>query len=265
MLKKEHKNKVIKKYSKKKPKTKTKQKTAHHYLFGDIPLVEKKYVDKLGKEHSDYQYDPDFRPKIPPGAVSGNINKQVFSFGFDVPKYYYEDKERKCVQCGENFVFSAKEQKYWFETLQFNFNTEAIRCLSCRKQKRSEKALVNELALLKKSHKENPKDPYIMLEMARVICTFFECTSKGDLEEAISFSRKAMRSDKTLVEGFFWEAMAQKLSGRDEKSKKLFETFLQSAKSIDSLKHLRNKALKLTGHLDPLDGETEKQVTRGNS
>ena len=45
-------------------------------------------------------------------------------------------------------MFSASEQKYWYETLQFNYSSYPKHCASCRKVKRKPKLLHKKLAEL---------------------------------------------------------------------------------------------------------------------
>lgn len=46
----------------------------------------------------------------------------------------YEDKKIKCIDCGKDFIFSAGEQAFF---AQKGFTREPIRCLECRKAKKS--------------------------------------------------------------------------------------------------------------------------------
>jgi hypothetical protein len=70
-------------------------------------------------------------------AIPANPAKQLFC---DYPPYLsYFDKERTCETCGESFVFSASEQKFWYENLGFWVQSEAINCKSCRKKARENK------------------------------------------------------------------------------------------------------------------------------
>ena len=57
--------------------------------------------------------------------------------------------DKSCVQCGPDFVFGAKGQKYWYESLTFHFDSVAIICPKCRKIRRSVKALTAQLDLAK--------------------------------------------------------------------------------------------------------------------
>ena len=49
----------------------------------------------------------------------------------------YVDRPFTCVACEEPSMFSASEQQYWFETLQFLIWVYPKRCAPCRKKKRA--------------------------------------------------------------------------------------------------------------------------------
>jgi hypothetical protein len=120
-----------------------------HPLFGEIPLIHHSAVGRDGKVYEWWQYDPDYRPPLPRGAIPGDVRKQVYCPWHHVPKYFYVDHEDECIQCGNRFTFRATEQKYWYETLKFNFRSVPIRCLDCRRQRRSEHALREQIARTK--------------------------------------------------------------------------------------------------------------------
>lgn len=48
----------------------------------------------------------------------------------------YKDKTIKCVDCGEEFVFTAGEQEFYAEK---GFVNEPKRCKSCREQRKNSK------------------------------------------------------------------------------------------------------------------------------
>ena len=66
------------------------------------------------------------------------------------PKYYY-DVVYTCLDCRQKVIWSAEEQKYWYEELGKNTNSKAVRCQICRchiqaikeEQKRHMKKLAN--------------------------------------------------------------------------------------------------------------------------
>lgn len=48
----------------------------------------------------------------------------------------YKDKTITCVDCGTDFVFTARDQEFYAEK---GFNNEPKRCRSCRDKKKAEK------------------------------------------------------------------------------------------------------------------------------
>lgn len=53
---------------------------------------------------------------------------------------YYLDKPFTCVDCGSEEVWTAKQQKWWYEIAKGSINSTAIRCRSCRRIKQQIKA-----------------------------------------------------------------------------------------------------------------------------
>lgn len=79
-------------------------------------------------------------------AVKAKGEKQFCGTNF--PYYAYIDQHKTCIDCQEHFTFSAKEQQYWYETLQFYIDAKPVRCLPCRKKLRASKQLNTELSNL---------------------------------------------------------------------------------------------------------------------
>lgn len=48
----------------------------------------------------------------------------------------YKDKTIKCVDCGTEFVFTARDQEFYAEK---GFTNEPKRCRDCRNKKKAEK------------------------------------------------------------------------------------------------------------------------------
>jgi hypothetical protein len=133
---------------------------------------------------------------IPPGAIRGRPHHQFVGYGG--PMLWYEDKEIRCVQCGEEFTFWAKEQQYWYETLHFNHASHAIRCLECRKQRRSLKMIHSRLGVAMAGLLKNPNDAPTLLDAGTATLELHRRTGTGDLERAIGFVRKAARLSPQL-------------------------------------------------------------------
>ena len=59
---------------------------------------------------------------------------------FDVPDFY-EDKPFKCKDCGVDQVWTAKQQKWWYEDAGGDLETTAVLCRACRDFKKKQKDL----------------------------------------------------------------------------------------------------------------------------
>lgn len=194
-------------------------------------MIPRVTVLENGKVHHGLDFDPDYTPPLPKGAIRGDIRQQEFCGMCHVPKYYFVDIPRVCVQCRAPFVFSAREQKHWYETLKFNFDSIATRCLDCRRKRRSDQALRRQLAEAKAAARRHADDPGAQLVLVEAIVRYFERFEEGNLEEAVAASRKARRlfrghPSKEARRAVFWEGMSQAFAGRRAQARALLEKFL---------------------------------------
>jgi hypothetical protein len=217
--------------------------TSFHFdpLYGSIPLIPRKFLDDRGRTHVAFDYDLDYAPPLPLGAVRGDVRKQNLCFGCHVPKYFYVDEKRECIQCGQPFIFGAREQKFWYESLGFYATSEAIRCRSCRQKQRSEKALRAQIASAKAGARTNPEDPGAWLSLAEAIIRYHQRTGHGDLEEAIAAARR-VRKLAPLAEARFWEALGHIQAGRRGKALPLLQEFLKHPARTRRERRLSNEA-----------------------
>ena len=58
---------------------------------------------------------------------------------------HYEDKPFKCVDCGLEEVWRARQQKWWYEVAGGALDSTAVRCSRCRKNARARKRRVEKL------------------------------------------------------------------------------------------------------------------------
>jgi hypothetical protein len=58
--------------------------------------------------------------------------------GYFLPTYYI-DKGFACADCGSQEVWTAKQQKWWYETVGASIDSRAVRCLTCRRARRVRK------------------------------------------------------------------------------------------------------------------------------
>jgi hypothetical protein len=219
-----------------------KQRTRRHPLFGQIPLIERHSPEGSGRDYVWDEYDPDYKPNLPAGAVKGDVRRQSYCCAHHVPKYFYVDENKTCVQCGSDFVFTAREQKFWYERMQFNFSSTAIRCRTCRKLRRTESALRQQIAQVLEALKLRPDDPHHLIELASATVMYSERTGEGDLNRAIAACRAARSKEDRSSESLFWEGRCQQLAGRMGKARECLALFLSKARKVHRLKKLISEA-----------------------
>ena len=66
----------------------------------------------------------------PQSVLAGDATKQNYSL---YPRAYYVDTLKECGTCGRPFIFFAKEQRFWFETLRFYVDANCALCPVCRR------------------------------------------------------------------------------------------------------------------------------------
>jgi hypothetical protein len=74
-------------------------------------------------------------------AVHADISRQNFSV---CPRHWYIDATFHCPRCGNNFRFTADEQRVWYEELGFFVDSRAKHCVDCRRELRNLNSLRQE-------------------------------------------------------------------------------------------------------------------------
>lgn len=64
-------------------------------------------------------------------AIPANISRQNCAI---YPRKLYIDLVIQCEVCRRQFIFFAKEQRYWYEELGFWVDAHCTRCFECRQQ-----------------------------------------------------------------------------------------------------------------------------------
>jgi len=72
---------------------------------------------------------------FPESAIPADVRKQNFSTMSHL--HWYVDTLRDCWTCDRPFLFFAREQQYWYETLRFRVETQCRDCVECRASLRS--------------------------------------------------------------------------------------------------------------------------------
>lgn len=119
---------------------------------------------------------------------------------------YYVDKGFTCKDCGKKSVWTAKEQKFYYEVAKGSIHARASRCLTCRKQRKEDI----------KAQKEH------MEEMA-----------KQSPHPNEAFFQKVKKKEKDINFDDFWKDLADGplhfLEG-DEKTKVLITSYFDRMK-----------------------------------
>jgi hypothetical protein len=71
--------------------------------------------------------------RIPGTVLAADTSRQVPA---TVQVTHYFDVKRACRDCGVPFVFTAREQKHWYEELGFRLEVDCVRCRACRARAR---------------------------------------------------------------------------------------------------------------------------------
>jgi len=71
---------------------------------------------------------------FPETVLLAETEKQNFAV---YPRKYYVDVLRSCRTCHRPFIFFAKEQRHWFETLRFFVDADCVHCPDCRRESRA--------------------------------------------------------------------------------------------------------------------------------
>ncbi|MBK9090023.1 MAG: zinc-ribbon domain-containing protein [Holophagales bacterium] len=201
------------------------KRTRRHRLFGEVPLLPGPGASGLSGPA--WTYDPDYRPDLPAGAVRGDPRRQLFCC--EVPRYFYVDADRTCRDCGAPFVFSAREQKHWYETLGFRLDAAAVRCLSCRRVYRRDRGIARALADASRALAEAPLHPPAVLAYARAAVAHAERFGHAPLDGAIAALRALLRHAPAAVEAVYLEGRCAEAAGRPRRAAASYEKFLAVA------------------------------------
>ena len=81
---------------------------------------------------------------LPPGAVAADTSQQVPINTYSGLKTFYVDVNFKCRDCGRKEVWTAKDQKWFYEVAKGSLHQTAARCLKCRNKLKAAKELQRE-------------------------------------------------------------------------------------------------------------------------
>jgi hypothetical protein len=74
--------------------------------------------------------------RMPKDAIAADMTKHVEVCSYSA-RFWYEDVEFACRDCGSIEVWTAAAQRWWYEVAKGLIYTRAVRCRGCRKDVRA--------------------------------------------------------------------------------------------------------------------------------
>lgn len=164
---------------------------------------------------------------LPEHAVLGDPSRQPE--GGWLPRDVYLDDDRVCRQCGERFVFGAREQKHWYEDLRFTIESVAVRCPRCRHERRVDLGWQRRLSAAAETLRTRPNDADAHVAFAETMVEYHRSRGWGDLDRAIRTARLALRLRPDAHAARYWEARAQEMSGRPRRAADGYRDFVEAS------------------------------------
>jgi hypothetical protein len=92
---------------------------------------------------------------FPDTVLLADSSKQNYSL---YPRKYYVDILRTCLTCRRPFIFFAREQRYWYETLGFYVDANCVHCPVCRRNMQTQKRRLRRYSDLLAKNKYTDED-----------------------------------------------------------------------------------------------------------
>jgi hypothetical protein len=77
-----------------------------------------------------------WRDPVPRGALPADLAKLTHDGTYGPRPRFYVAKPFACVDCGKDEVWTAADQKWWYEEAQGKIASRANRCGDCRRKRR---------------------------------------------------------------------------------------------------------------------------------
>lgn len=75
----------------------------------------------------------------PQGAIEADHSELAHNNTYGLLPNFYIDVAFECRDCGSDEIWTAKQQKWWYEIAKGHIDSTAVRCYRCRKAIRDEK------------------------------------------------------------------------------------------------------------------------------
>ena len=111
------------------------------------------------------------------------------------PYLAYFDQTLKCTDCGQPFVFTKTEQRFWYETRSFIVQSRPKQCVRCRRARRVAKQ--SQARLQAALSRLDPRDP---AQLAAVGMLYLELGSRRKAAEFLRRAKNRATNDNERLE-----------------------------------------------------------------
>ena len=126
-------------------------------------------------------------------AIQGDWRKQNITVA---PRHWYIDAEYECPICKRLFIWTAKEQRRWFEDYRLYVDAEPQSCRSCRQDHKRMQALRKEYdAILAEAEKGDLKSRARVVEIIGLLGDHLDPMPEGMVQKSKWFERSLAREE----------------------------------------------------------------------
>jgi hypothetical protein len=99
-----------------------------------------------------------YRQRTPAALVPVNVAGLAPYNSYGVPRFvergYYEDRPFTCAECGKPQLWTALQQKWWYEVAKGHVESTAKLCRPCRRREQARRAAARRVHLEGLKHKQ---------------------------------------------------------------------------------------------------------------
>ncbi|HVZ39442.1 MAG TPA: zinc-ribbon domain containing protein [Candidatus Kapabacteria bacterium] len=107
-------------------------------------IAEKRMEDRSRRDAELERRRAERRAILPEGAVAVNASLLARANSYTIPDFvargYYLDRPFTCKECGREEVWTATQQKWWYEVAKGDRLAVAVRCRPCRRREQARAA-----------------------------------------------------------------------------------------------------------------------------
>lgn len=135
---------------------------------------------------------PDDRATLPADALAADSARHRTTSAL-VSRPVYTPTRDRCRVCHQPFVFTADEQRHWYEVLQIPLERVRVRCRPCRAAERRHSAANTHLGDALRALRLDPDDAAAQLAVATATLELQHAGGGGNLSRAVGLARAAAR------------------------------------------------------------------------